>query len=1442
MKIYCRAFCILLLLAFSTAAAAQDFSNKGKDFWVGYGLHARMFQNNSGGTQEMVLYFATEAVTNITVSIPGLGYSVTYNNVAANTIFTTNPLPKTGTQDARLTAEGVSSKGIHITADKPIVAYAHVYNGNVSGATLLFPTNTLGKEYYALNFEQHSNEANSNSFLYAIAADTGTTTVEVLPSANTQTMTSGTIYTYNLTQGQVLNIKGVLTGNDGVDITGTRIRSISLGAGGCKRIAVFSGSGKINIRCPVVASGSSADNFMVQAFPKNAWGKYYVTVPTSLMPNNFYRIAVSDPTTIVKVNGITQTALINNFYYQVGPNATPNIIEANKPIMVAQYVTSAGECGNATGGDGDPEVIYLSPVEQNISKVILNSTPNSAINPLKHFVNVVLPTAGTAINSFRIDGVPPTASFVTHPGNPAYSYLVQQVSQGQHTVTSDSGFNAVAYGYGQYESYGYNAGANVKDLYQFVSIKNQYATVNFPAACKNSPFYFSIVFPYEPAEIKWLFNGLFPDVTVSSPVYDSTWTVNGRQLYRYRIAIPYSIPTIGTYPIRIIAQNPTPEGCSGVQEVDYDLQVFDRPSADFNFSTTGCMTDPVSFTSTANPNGRTITNYSWDFADGANSTLQNPSHTYATAGGFNVKFSVITDIGCLSDTVTKLVQLDFPPVAKFGISTPGCAGKPINFTDSSTTASGSIVKWTWNFGDGSQPVVTTTNSPQAHSFASAGTYTVSLLVENAGGCKSILTTKQVVVGNNPVADFNFGNACLPSGQMNFTNASTIGGNSSLAYQWTFSDGGSATDKDPQHNYGSTGPHTVKLLVTSQLGCVDSVTKTVSTIYAQPLAAFTAAAETCFGSAVSFADNSTAAGSTVTAWAWNFGDGATSTQASPSHSYNTPGVYAVTLAVTSAIGCTSAVITKSIEILSLPVASFTISNPLCVNGAVTFNNNSTSLSGNIVKWTWNFGDGSAPVVAATGSPVQHTYSATGSYNTTLIVETDKGCMSTMFSNAVVIRPLPVPGFTLPANCLTDPFSPFFDTSTIPDGTAQGFTYLWNFGDVNATPSNPNTSTVKNPTHKFIQTGNYNVSLTVTSQYGCSASVSQSFTMNGTLPVSSFTINGGLSQCSNRDVTITNNSSVDIGNVVKLEIFWDYGNDPTIKTVVSFPTAGTGFTHSYPEFFAPATRVAVVRVVAYSGDNCLNTTSQQLTLKATPDINFTDLSGICLDQPAITISAASVTNLTGSGVYSGNGINSSGLFNPATAGVGSHTIRYTFNADNGCTNFKEKTVAVFAVPTANAGPDRFVLEGGSAVLAGSGSGNGLSYLWTPPTSLSNAAIAQPTVTPADDGTYILTVTSADGCKAADEVFVKLLKAPFIPNTFSPNGDGVHDRWEISYLESYPGATVEVFNRYGQAVYKSFGYTTPWDGTYQGKGLPAGTYYYIINPKNGRKQLSGFVDIIR
>ena len=136
----------------------------------------------------------------------------------------------------------------------------------------------------------------------------------------------------------------------------------------------------------------------------------------------------------------------------------------------------------------------------------------------------------------------------------------------------------------------------------------------------------------------------------------------------------------------------------------------------------------------------------------------------------------------------------------------------------------------------------------------------------------------------------------------------------------------------------------------------------------------------------------------------------------------------------------------------------------------------------------------------------------------------------------------------------------------------------------------------------------------------------------------------------------------------------------------------------------------------------------------------------------------------------------------------------------------------------------------------------FNWTPANYLDSTSIPYPITTPLDDITYKLELTGKGNCMVSDTIFVKVLRTPFIPNAFSPNGDGINDRWEIKYLNSYPGSEVSVFDRDGQPVFYSVGYSLPWDGTYKGKPLPIGTYYYIVNPKNGRKLMSGSVTILR
>jgi len=170
-----------------------------------------------------------------------------------------------------------------------------------------------------------------------------------------------------------------------------------------------------------------------------------------------------------------------------------------------------------------------------------------------------------------------------------------------------------------------------------------------------------------------------------------------------------------------------------------------------------------------------------------------------------------------------------------------------------------------------------------------------------------------------------------------------------------------------------------------------------------------------------------------------------------------------------------------------------------------------------------------------------------------------------------------------------------------------------------------------------------------------------------------------------------------------------------------------------------------------------------------------------------------------------------------------------------------VTIDSFPRLEAGSDRYILKGDSAVLNTSISGDIIGYNWVPNVYLNNNTIPAPVCVPQHDTTYLVSVTGRGGCTAYDSLNIIVLPRDLgIPNAFSPNGDGKHDTWDIPLLRKFPGATLKVFNRYGQEVYSSNGYANYWDGTSSGQKLPVGVYYYIISPKNGLKDLSGSISI--
>ncbi|MCW3111443.1 MAG: hypothetical protein JWQ09_5949, partial [Segetibacter sp.] len=754
-------------------ATAQDFSNKGTEFWVGYGYHQSMVVDNN---QDMVLYFTSNVSATVKVEIPALGYTKTYP-VVANKVTESDPVPKSVNQDARLLTEGKYNTGIHITSDNPIVAYTHIYNLTASGASLLFPVNTLGQDYYSLNFTQKSNTHASNSYAFIIATEDNTV-VEIIPSAKTINHAAGQSFSVTLNKGEIYNLMGATTDHglnnlsEGVDLTGTIIRSVSNGTSGCKKIAVFSGSGRMYINCGNSDDVNvSSDNVIQQIFPRVAWGKKYLTVPTEMLQNNFYRIVVSDPSSIVTINGNRANNLTNNFYYEFQAN-TPQSIVSDKPIMVAQYISSSGACNNSSNGIGDPEMIYISPIEQTLDHVTLNSTGH--YNITSHFINVIIKSSFK--NTFTLDGSNVSSSFVTHPADPAYSYAILPVQKGVHNLNADSGFNAIAYGYGTKESYGYNAGTNVKNLNQHLALQNEYAVVDLPVTCKNTKFQFLITLPYKPSSISWDFannSNINPNqnITENNPKPDSTFIRDGITQYVFRLPTYYSFNATGTYPVKVIANNQTSDGCNGLQEMTYNMQVLAPPVANFTFTHGGCVTDTAYFNDASNGNGRPIQKWRWDFGDQTKDTVMNPHKAFRQAGTYNIKETSINDIGCATDTI-KPFTIAPQPIANFIFSKPTCEGTPVTFTDQSTIASGKISKWYWDFGNGNT-VTNSTNTPVTRTFSTPGNYTVSLQVENESGCKSEPYKLPITIYSSPVINFDMPGACLPSGVAVFTNLATI---------------------------------------------------------------------------------------------------------------------------------------------------------------------------------------------------------------------------------------------------------------------------------------------------------------------------------------------------------------------------------------------------------------------------------------------------------------------------------------------------------------------------------------------------------------------------------------------------------------------------------------------------------------------------------------------
>jgi len=188
------------------------------------------------------------------------------------------------------------------------------------------------------------------------------------------------------------------------------------------------------------------------------------------------------------------------------------------------------------------------------------------------------------------------------------------------------------------------------------------------------------------------------------------------------------------------------------------------------------------------------------------------------------------------------------------------------------------------------------------------------------------------------------------------------------------------------------------------------------------------------------------------------------------------------------------------------------------------------------------------------------------------------------------------------------------------------------------------------------------------------------------------------------------------------------------------------------------------------------------------------------------------------------------------------------NNGCFVTQSISVTGNDDPDIDAGEDIFMIVNGVNQLGGSPtSPSGTSFIWSPNTFLDDSTVANPTYTPDVDGEFLfnLTVTDDNGCSAVDSINIVVAPVFKIVNIFSPNGDGINDEWLIPYLEQYPEADLWIYNRWGELIFESIGgYDTPWNGTFNNKPVPVGSYYYVIelNHPDIEEPITGPLAVIR
>ncbi len=825
------------------------------------------------------------------------------------------------------------------------------------------------------------------------------------------------------------------------------------------------------------------------------------------------------------------------------------------------------------------------------------------------------------------------------------------------------------------------------------------------------------------------------------------------------------------------------DACASVNSNVVNVQFNATPVVNFS-ATTVCQGVSTQFTDlTAQP--ATITSWSWIFGDGTpNSNQQNPTHQYAAAGTYNVTLNVTFNNGCIG-TVTLPVDVMPNPTADFS-SALACADVASALTDLSTVAAPSVINaWQWDILDDGSVEYVTQNAN--HTFGTGGNYNVNLTVITDAGCTDNVTLP-VTAGAIPVAAFTAPSVCVGDPTI-FTNQSNVALGNITGWSWIFGDGNMSAVQNPTNTYAAAGNYNVTLTVTTNNGCTDQIMQPV-TVINLPTPNFSSTLA-CEGAATTFTDLTPGV---MTTYAWNFDGLGVSPQQNPQFTFINDGTYNVTLTVTAGTGCTGTV-TLPVDVMPGPTADFG-SNLVCANVGTPLTDLSTVGAPSVINgWQWDIlNDGSVEYL--TQNP-NHTFGIGGIYNVSLTVTTDAGCTHTV-TLPVTAAPIPVADFSAPPVCL-GATSNFTDQSAVASGAITGWN--WDFGDGNV-------AATQNPTNTYAAAGIYNVTLTVTTDNGCTHTTMEPVIVTD-LPTPDFTA----TQVCQGTPTWFTDLSADLAGIAQWA--WDFG--------------GMGASAlQAPQFTFAADGTFNVQLTVTSAAGCVNSVTYPVTVNPNPNAAFTSTS-VCAQQltdltDLSTVNAPSVI-MGWAWDFDSNGVPEVMTQNATTTFLtgGSYNVSLGVVTDFGCTSVITLPVVSHPVPVADFSGTS-VCEGFQSDftdLSTVTTGNITGWAWDLAGTPTNQQHPSTTFGGAGIQNISLIVTTDQGCTQTTTGTVEVYDLPiadiifsdvcygnvsiFTDNTFVANGSIANWDWDFGNGNVFNGQSP------GSQTYPSAGtYTVTLDVT--------------------------------